>query len=86
MHEVVDAGEQDPLPAAQAADLGMDEGTRDPTRGLHGTRRPLDDPLALGDLAEQGRAIDVRCAGDPLDDAWGVVRPSASRGERRGQA
>ena len=51
-----------------------------------GPGRPLDDPLALGDLAEQRLAVRVRRARDPLDDRRGVVRPAAGGRERRRQA
>ena len=55
VHQVVDAGEDQPLPAAQLADQRMVQRARIRLVPGHGPGRPFHDPLALGDLAQERR-------------------------------
>ncbi len=78
MHQVMDAGEQQPLAAAQPADERVLQRAR---LGLVTGHRPggtLDEPLALGDLAGERRPVGVGRAGDPGHDRRRVGRPAAT--------
>ena len=46
----------------------------------------LDGALALGDLAQERRAIGIVGAGDPRRDRRGAGRPATACRQRRGQA
>ena len=72
VHQVVHAGEQQPLPAAQPTHLRVVQRAGLGLVAGDGPRGALHDTLALGDLAQQGLAVHIRCAGDALDDRRGI--------------
>ena len=86
VHQVVDAGEDQPLAAAKPADLRVNERAWLGLVASDGSREPVDQPLALRDLAEKRRAILVRGAGDALDDGRGIVGPALGGRQRRRHA
>ena len=67
MHEVVDAGEDQPLPAAEPADERVVEGAWLGFPPGHMRGRSGDDPLALAKLTDELESVRVR-AGDARDD------------------
>ena len=78
VHQVVDAGEDQPLAAAQPPDERMVQRARIDLVPGDGPRRPLDDPLALGDLAQQrARGPHRRAPGTPRTTA--ARRPGSDR-------
>lgn len=76
MHEVVDAGEQEPPTAAEPAAEWVLEGTRIGLVALHPRPDPGNDAAALLDLRDQAGAVELRGAGDTRDDRRRVRRPA----------
>ena len=81
MHEVVDAGEEQPLAAAEPADQRMVERARLLLVAGDLGGGAGDDPLALDELPGELRAIDPRGTRNAGDHRGCVRRPASGRGQ-----
>ena len=81
MHEVVDAREEQPLPAAQPADERVLERTRVALVALDGPGSTFDDALALVKPSDEPVAGAGGRPGDAREDGRRAGRPAVTGGE-----
>src|SRR5205814_85614 len=82
VHEVVDAGEEQPLPASQPADDRMVQRAGIELMAVDRAGDPLDDALAPFDLPDEIGARRARGPWHARDDGGGTGRPAIRGGAR----
>ena len=85
MHQVVDAGEEQPLAAAQPADERMDQRARLLLVTERSSERNARRSVGSGRSSVTGSPVGVRRAGDARHDRRRIGRPAVTGRQRRGE-